>query len=117
MGNGSDFLYKSLHENQDVVSNVVRNLTNFTESLLFKFLRSKGTATVYNNVDVTALRGAWAAGYQEALDDIEFFKEKFLLVESQKQTLDEPRFGWDKHAENKGYLSKEEIQKLKGTNI
>lgn len=93
----------------------LQNHTNIVDLLrrsrFLDWLRLKGSWSVFSASDPThvqANKGAFAAGYNQCLDDLLGFTDRYILAEQQSKAP-QMNFGSDKRLLQMGY-TKEEIE-------
>lgn len=87
------------------------------ESSVYEFLREVGRARAVhpstpNYVDVQAQQTAWSDGYNQCLDDIMMFRDRFLEANAE-QTLPKMGFGGLEYALFKDDLTMEEANAIR----
>lgn len=70
----------TLKKNIDNLADIVTSVDKLTSLGLFTFLRALGTPSTPNQGDVNscAHQASYCEGYNDALDDLMYFKEKWL---------------------------------------
>lgn len=105
-------------EQGEKVSQYRQGLELLKKSGFIDLLRKFGYPNVIdsgNNPHAMATEAAVSHGYQKAVSHLEFFMEMYLLKAENKDV--KPTFGAEKIVLAEKYLTKEEIEKLKGGKI
>lgn len=110
-------LLYELKKSQSTASYVVRAQEALIDSGILELLREIGRARAIrpetpNYLEVQAMQTAWSSGYNQCLDDIMLFRQRFLEAETEK---DHPimGFGGIDFALEKDDLTKEEAKALR----
>jgi hypothetical protein len=111
-------IFRRVTESQSFLNFLLTGLSNLWQSGIFEVLRDIGkvppvTPENPNYVALQATMYAWSLGYNQALDDLVYFKEKFLDVDRSRQRIN-PDFGGLDEALKKGDLTQEEINGIRG---
>lgn len=80
---------------------------------ILKFLAELRRARIPSqgvNVHQTAAEAARASGYMDALEDIEYFAEKFIERQSTTTSLPPPRYGAKHRLISEGLYTEEELK-------
>lgn len=103
-----------LKDNSLTIPLYLEGMSALYRSGVFSFLRAHGRVILSpkDTQESVALNGAYAAGYQDALDLLFTFKERLLDIKTQTPTLT-PDFGGSNNAVTRGDLTKEEAYGLK----
>lgn len=95
------------------ISQITEAIDLLIESGLIEALRLKSVITIQPNARPDAatlgIVAAQSAGYNECLDDILRFKEKYLI--DYRKTLPEMDYGASRLAVEKGYMTEGELNK------
>lgn len=109
-------LFKRITEQGSFTGALLAGLSSLWQSGVFDILRDIGRTPPIppespNYTQLQATMYAWSLGYNQALDDLYYFKEKFLDT-STKQSVS-PDYGGLAEALRKGDLTQEEIDGLR----
>jgi hypothetical protein len=110
-------LLKQLQKAVGTASSLVEIQSNLRDSRIYELLREVGRAkdihpATPNYLEVQAMQTAWSAGYNDCLDHIMMFREKFLEVDLERETP-KMSFGGLDHALFKGDLTQEEADAIR----
>jgi hypothetical protein len=110
-------LLKQLQKITSTASVLVTVQDGLRQSRIYEFLREIGRAkdihpTTPNYLEVQAMQTAWSAGYNQCLDDIMLFRERFLEADLEKNPP-KMSFGGLDFAVFKEDLTKEEADAIR----
>jgi len=110
-------LLKNLKENSSTVSAMLDIAAILRESRVYEFLREVGRSkdihpSAPNYLSLQAMQTAWSSGYNQCLDDIMLFRERFLEADLEK-TPPKMSFGGLELAVFKNDLTEEEANALR----
>lgn len=103
-----------LVKNEARLGHYVEGRDLLVRSGVLQFLREKGKPRLIQdgaNREVLASHAAWSAGYAEALEDLEYFKEKYVDTEQRPVSIRRD-FGSLSAAVRAGDLTEEEAQEI-----
>lgn len=91
-------------------------LEKLSHSRIVEFLKEKGKPTIVGIEDLPqslATEAAWSAGYQECLDDILNFRDKYLVVNTEKRPSRDPSYGALELALERKFIRQDEVEKFR----
>jgi hypothetical protein len=110
-------LLKLLQKASSTAGSMLTVQENLKESRVYEFLKEVGRARAVhpatpNYIDVQAQQTSWSDGYNQCLDDIMMFRERFLEANTEK-TLPRMGFGGLEFALFKDDLTEEEAHAIR----
>lgn len=106
---------EALKNNPAALVSIQTSISEMISSGLFTFLRERAIPVIHDrgiNINSMAVEGARSAGYNECLDDILNFRERYILSKEVFDTLS-LNYGGTELAVGKGDILKEEADAIR----